>query len=112
MKAAAAVFLNILLLVLTFNAYACLLPLPISGSMPEDCSSSDHGVPSQICEAFTTIGPQSSSDPVEAISLSGCPLLDHCSGLFSARVISTRIPDHSFSAPSTHCSIKSTVLRI
>jgi hypothetical protein len=112
---AAAVLLGVLLFVLTFNAYACLLPLPPSpASMPADCPSSDHGVPQKICDAFTTIGPQSSADPVQPLSLAGCPLLDQCSDLFAATVISTHThtTDPSFSAPTTHCSITSTVLRI
>jgi|SRR5687768_1621197 hypothetical protein len=109
----AAVFLGVLLLVLTFNAYACLLPLPpSSNSMPADCPASDDGVPQKICDAFTTMGPQSSADPVQPISLAGCLLLDQCCALFTGTVVSTRATDHSFSIPSTHCSIDSTVLRI
>lgn len=108
-----AVFLGVLLLVLTFNAYACLLPLlPSSASMPAACPSGDHSVPPQICDAFTTIGPHSSADPVQPVSLAGCLLIDQCSGLVAATVVSARTTDQSFSTPSTHCSITSTVLRI
>ena len=50
-------FLVLLLLVLTFNAYACVLPLQTSAQM--DCSSTTEEPSRQICDAFLEIGPHS-----------------------------------------------------
>jgi hypothetical protein len=52
------VTLAVLLLVLTFNAYACLLPLqsPAAGM---DCSSATDQPVRQTCDAFLQLGPQS-----------------------------------------------------
>jgi hypothetical protein len=52
-------FLAILLLVLTFNAYACVLPLPTPFEM--NCSSTTEEPIRQTCDAFLEIGPQSES---------------------------------------------------
>jgi hypothetical protein len=49
--------LVLLLLLLTFNAYACVLPLqPVSGM---DCSSATEQPVRQTCDAFLELGPQS-----------------------------------------------------
>jgi hypothetical protein len=52
-----AIFLILLLLVLTFNAYACVLPLQPESSM--DCSSATEQPVRQACDAFIELGPQS-----------------------------------------------------
>lgn len=46
-----------LLLLLTFNAYACVLPLQTASNM--DCSSTTEDSPRQTCDAFLEIGPHS-----------------------------------------------------
>lgn len=55
--------LVLLLLLLTFNAYACLLPLQTTTQM--DCSSTTEAPVRQTCDAFLEIGPHSefSSSP-------------------------------------------------
>ena len=53
-------FLVFLLLLLTFNAYACVLPLQTSTQM--DCPSNTEEPSRQACDAFLEIGPHSSSD--------------------------------------------------
>ena len=50
-------FLVLLLLVLTFNAYACLLPLQPESAM--DCSSATEQPVRETCDAFLELGPQS-----------------------------------------------------
>src|SRR5215217_9582513 len=50
-------FLALLLLVLTFNAYACVLPLQPESAM--DCSSATEQPVRQTCDAFLELGPQS-----------------------------------------------------
>ena len=54
-----AVFLASLLLILTFNAYACVLPLQSESVV--DCSSADEQPVRQTCDAFLNLGPQSST---------------------------------------------------
>jgi hypothetical protein len=51
------IFLAILLLVLTFNAYACVLPLQPESAM--DCSSATEQPVRETCDAFLDLGPQS-----------------------------------------------------
>lgn len=65
-----AVFLVGLLLVLTFNAYACVLPIPSVSQT--DCSSTTEGPVRQTCDAFLEIGPlseSSSQTPITALTL-------------------------------------------
>lgn len=52
-------FLVLLVLVLTFNAYACVLPLQPESTM--DCSSATEQPVRQTCDAFLEFGPQSHS---------------------------------------------------
>lgn len=52
-----ATFLVFLLLVLTFNAYACILPLQPATHM--DCSSGTEAPVRETCDAFLEIGPNS-----------------------------------------------------
>jgi hypothetical protein len=49
--------LVLLLLVLTFNAYACVLPL--QGQAAVDCSSATEQPVREVCDAFLQLGPQS-----------------------------------------------------
>ena len=52
--------LILLLLVLSFNAYACLFPLfPLSSSGMEGCPESSEQTARSGCDAFTTLGPLS-----------------------------------------------------
>ena len=61
-----ATLLVFLLLILTFNAYACVLPLQTATQM--DCSSGTDDQTRQTCDAFLEVGPQSqfSSHQVES----------------------------------------------
>lgn len=52
-----SVFLAVLLVVLTFNAYACVLPLQLPTEM--DCTSGMEQPVRGTCDAFLEIGPQS-----------------------------------------------------
>lgn len=51
-----AALLTFLLLIFTFNAYACLLPLQTESAM--DCSSATEQPVRQMCDAFLQLGPQ------------------------------------------------------
>jgi hypothetical protein len=50
-------FLAVLLLLLTFNAYACVLPLSTPAEM--NCASTTEEPTRQTCDAFLEIGPHS-----------------------------------------------------
>jgi hypothetical protein len=62
-----ALFLVSLLLVLTFNAYACLLPLPAQSAM--DCSSPSDEPVRETCDAFLELGPQSEFSSDNSLSV-------------------------------------------
>jgi hypothetical protein len=107
--------LVVLLFVLTFNAYACVLPLP-SSSVQMDCSShADEPVQQtvrQTCDAFLELGPHTQVSS------------DHRDNTFNLQyVVPVQLPDtfvfvsvptpppRSVDTP-THPSIPTTVLRI
>lgn len=99
-----------LLLILTFNAYACVLPLQTSSN--RDCSPTTDESPRQTCDAFLEIGPHSKqvSDQSHSITplagaLSSTPLTIECTNYLS----------HTLPAiqnSGIHISIPTTVLRI
>ena len=104
------IFLVFLLLLLTFNAYACVLPLQTSSNM--DCSSTPDESPRQTCDAFLEIGPhskhvsdQSSSITPLEVAISFSPLK-----LESNNWLTHTPPVIQNS--QTHISIATTVLRI
>ena len=57
--------LVLLLLVLSFNAYACLLPVSSSSSteMGNGCSTPEEQPARQVCDAFKTFTVEASSQP-------------------------------------------------
>jgi len=57
--------LVVLFFVLSFNAYACLLPVNgvTAGAMGNGCSTPDEQPISQYCEAFKTLDMQSADKP-------------------------------------------------
>jgi len=102
-------FLVLLLLVLTFNAYACVLPL-----QPEsmDCSSATEQPVRQTCDAFLELGPQSHASftqelPTLNVDFEAAPQL-------SPSVFLVCRPEHRPRGADTpiHLSIPTTVLRI
>ena len=105
-----AASLVLLLLILTFNAYACLLPL-----QPEsmDCSSATEQPVRQTCDAFIEVGPQSHASfsqelPVlKVLEFEAAPQLP-------APVVLVARPEHPPRGADTpiHLSIPTTVLRI
>jgi hypothetical protein len=105
-----AIFLVLLLLILTFNAYACLLPL-----QPEsmDCSSATEQPVRQTCDAFLQLGPQSHASSsqelpiVKVLEFEAAPQLP-------TPVLRVFRPEHPPRGADTllHLSIPTTVLRI
>ena len=102
--------LALLLLVLTFNAYACLLPLPTANAM--DCSSSTEEPLRQTCDAFLEIGPHSESSSSQIVTLVHFDCIS-TKQLPDAIVAVSVLPEPPRCADTpTHHSIQSTVLRI
>jgi len=103
--------LVVLLLLLTFNAYACVLPLP-SPSVQMDCSSHADEPVRQTCDAFLELGPQSqfSSHHAESTFNLEYAVPVQLPDTFVFVSVPTP-PPRSADAP-THPSIPTTVLRI
>lgn len=104
-----AAFLILLLLILTFNAYACLLPL-----QPEsmDCSSATDQPVRQTCDAFLELGPQSHASftqelPTINVDFEAAPRLSP--SIFV--ICRPEYPPRGADTP-IHLSIPTTVLRI
>ena len=103
-------FLVLLLLVLTFNAYACLLPPQSASGM--DCSSATEQPVRQTCDAFLQLGPQSLASfteelPTIKVEFHVAPQLPTSVFL----VYRTEHPPRGADTP-IHLSIPTTVLRI
>jgi hypothetical protein len=104
------VFLSLLLVILTFNAYACLLPLQAASGT--DCSSATEQPVRQICDAFLELGPQSHASLIQELPIINVDF-DATPTLPSSVFIVFR-PEHPPRGADTpiHLSIPTTVLRI
>ena len=105
-----ATFLVFLLLILTFNAYACVLPLQTASQM--DCSSETEDQPRQTCDAFLEIGPQSQFAAHQAV------IAFHLEAALPVQAPDTFLSSFNSTPPPRdsdtpiHQSIPTTVLRI
>ena len=105
-----ATFLVFLLLILTFNAYACVLPLQTTTQM--DCDSGTDNQSRQTCDAFLEIGPQSQFSAHQAV------IAFHLEAAVPAHVPDSFVssgepaPPPRDSDTPIHQSISTTVLRI
>lgn len=104
-------FLVFLLLVFTFNAYACVLPLqPESAG---NCSSTTDQPVRQTCDSFTQFGPQSPPSssiqelPILNMDFEAAPQLP----ISVFAVFRAEHPPRGADTP-IHLSIPTTVLRI
>ena len=105
-----AFFLVFLLLIFTFNAYACLLPLQPE---PMNCSSATEQPVRQTCDAFLELGPQSPASSsqelpiVKVLDFEDAPQLP-------TPVLCVFRPEHPPRGANTplHLSIPTIVLRI
>ena len=111
-----AVFLIFLFSALSFNAYACLLPVNgvAAAPMSNGCSTPDERPVSQYCDAFKTLGVQSAdrlhlnSDcqalcPEDTASLALLAILNSSN---------SRLSDHPTVGPLQDLLLKISVLRI
>jgi hypothetical protein len=105
-----AAFLVLLLLILTFNAYACLLPLQSKSAM--SCSSATEQPVRNTCDAFLELGPQSHASLTQELPTTNVDF-DTAPQLLSSVFIVFR-PEHPPRGADTpiHLSIPTTVLRI
>ena len=111
-----AVFLIFLFSALSFNAYACLLP--VNGGtvapMSTGCSTPDEQPVSQFCDTFKTLGVQS-ADKLPLGSNSHAICSEDTASLallvFSTSPIS-RLSDHPVVSPPQDLLLKISVLRI
>jgi len=108
--------LVVLFFVLSFNAYACLLPVNgvTAAAMGNGCSTPDEQPVSQYCDAFKTLGVQSA----DKLSLnSDCQALcpeDTASLALLVNLTSnsSRLSDHPTVGPPQDLLLKISVLRI
>lgn len=106
-----ALFLVVLLGVLTFNAYACILPVPQPPEM--DCSSGAEEPARGTCDAFLELGPHSLSAPnypIPPVHLAWTWPVPPLPEVSPPLIHLTDFPPRA--DPSIHCSIHTTVLRI
>lgn len=107
-----SVFLAVLLVVLTFNAYACILPLQPAGEM--DCSSETDEPIRETCDAFLELGPHSSASSSHhvdtTIQFESVEPVDLLPDAF-VPLVSITTPPRGAHTP-LHFSIHTTVLRI
>lgn len=105
-----------LFFVLSFNAYACLLPVngATASAMGEGCSTPDEQPVSQFCDTFKTLGVQS-ADKIQFNS--DCQVLcpEDTASLALLAVLTSpgnRLSDHPTIGPPQDLLLKISVLRI
>jgi hypothetical protein len=106
----------VLFFVLSFNAYACLLPVNgvTASAMGDGCSTPDEQPVSQFCDTFKTLGVQSADKNQFS---SDCQVLcpeDRASLALLAVLASpsNRLSDHPTIGPPQDLLLKISVLRI
>jgi hypothetical protein len=111
-----AVTLVLLFLGLSFNAYACLLPLngASASAMGNGCPSQEEQPARQLCDSFTTLGVQASpqADPAsnyQTVCHEDTASLFH---LLSLSVSSSRAYDCFTDAVPENLLVKTSVLRL
>ena len=108
--------LVVLFFALSFNAYACFLPVNgvTASAMGNTCSTPDEQPASQYCDAFKTLGVQSA----DKLSLNSdcqtlCPEDTASLALLGIHTSpSSRLSDHPTVAPPQDLLLKISVLRI
>jgi hypothetical protein len=108
--------LVVLFFALSFNAYACLLPVNgvTTAPMSNGCSTPDEQPVSQYCDAFKTLGVQSAAKlPLNSDSQALCSE-DSASLVLLAVLTSScsRLSDHPIVGPPQDLLLKISVLRI
>ena len=113
-----AVTIVVFLLAFSFNAYACLLPLSgtTDASMANGCSTPEEQPVRQLCDAFKTLGvessPQSSSLHMDQHWLAADQTLATLQAVISPFERISLLHHSLESSSPPHESLASTVLRI
>ena len=115
-RAVLAGTLILLFLGLSFNAYACLLPVTgvMTAAMGNGCSTPDAQPVRQVCDAFTTLSVQSAGE-LHPISDSQTICSEDTASLsLFLHLASTgsRLYDHPTDGPPQDLLLKNSVLRI
>ena len=108
--------LVVLFFALSFNAYACLLPVTsvTASAMGNGCSTPDEQPVYQFCDTFKTLGVQST----DKLHLNGDSqtICSHDTASLALLVVhtspSSRLSDHPTVAPPQDLLLKISVLRI
>ena len=108
--------LVVLFFALSFNAYACLLPVNgiTASAMGNGCSTPDEQPVSQYCDAFKTLGVQAADKlPLGSNSHAICPEDTASLALLVFLTSpSSRLSDHPVVSPPQDLLLKISVLRI
>ena len=108
--------LVVLFFALSFNAYACLLPVNgvTAAAMGNGCSTPDEQPVSQYCDAFNTLGVQSADKlPLNSDCQTLCPEDTASLALLDTLTSpSSRLSNHPIVGPSQDLLLKISVLRI
>jgi len=108
--------LVVLFFVLSFNAYACLLPVNgvAAAPMSNGCSNPDEQPVSQYCAAFKTLGVQSADKlPLNSDGQALCPEDTASLALLGVHTSpSSRLSDHPAVSPPQDLLLKISLLRI
>ena len=108
--------LVVLFFALSFNAYACLLPVNgvTAGAMGNGCSTPDEQPVSQFCDAFKTLGVQSADKlHLDSDCQTICP--EDTASLALLVILpshNSRFSDHPTVSPPQDLLLKISVLRI
>ncbi len=108
--------LIVLFLALSFNAYACLLPVNgvTAGAMGDGCSTPDEQPISQFCDTFKTLGVQAAAKlPLNSDYQALCP--EDTASLALLVILTSynsRLFDHPVVSPPQDLLLKISVLRI
>ena len=108
--------LIVLFLALSFNAYACLLPVNgvTAGAMGDGCSTPDEQPVSQFCDAFKTLGVQAADKlPLNSDYQALCP--EDTASLALLVILTSynsRLSDHPVVIQPRDLLLKISVLRI
>ena len=111
-----AAILVVLFFVLSFNAYACLLPVNgvTAGAMGDGCSTPDEQPVSQFCDTFKTLGVQAADKlPLDSDYQALCP--EDTASLALLVILTSynsRLSDHPTVSPPQDLLLKISVLRI
>jgi hypothetical protein len=108
--------LIVLFLALSFNAYACLLPVNgvTAGAMGDGCSTPDEQPIYQFCDTFKTLGVQAADKlPLDSNSQAICSEDTASLALLVFLTSpSSRLSDHPVVSPPQDLLLKISVLRI